>query len=101
MTLGLLGAPRSRDPGRVVDRTGEAPLPTGGAGRAPPPRLASLVDRTGEAPLPTGGAGRAPPPRLASLVDRRAPLIGGLVVTIIVGLAILRVVFAPEARLVV
>ncbi len=35
------------------------------------------------------------------VVDRRAPLIGGLVVTIIVGLAVLRELFAPEARLVV
>lgn len=34
-------------------------------------------------------------------VDRRAPLIGGLVVTLIVGLAVLREVFAPEARLVI
>src|SRR5215510_4735569 len=32
---------------RLVDRKGAGPLPAGRAGRAPPPRLASLVDRKG------------------------------------------------------
>jgi phosphohistidine swiveling domain-containing protein len=36
------------------------------------------IDQKGAGPLPAGGAGRAPPPRLASLVDRKAAELRGV-----------------------
>jgi hypothetical protein len=41
---------------------------------AHPPRTVVAIDQMGADPLPTGRAGRAPPPRLASLVDVCAQL---------------------------
>jgi serine/threonine protein kinase len=43
-TPGYMAPEQARGLGGALDRKGEAPLPAGPAGRAPPPRLASLVD---------------------------------------------------------
>jgi uncharacterized membrane protein len=45
LALSVARRQRAGAHGSSIDRTGAGPLPAGGAGRAPPPRLASLVDR--------------------------------------------------------
>src|SRR5262245_49725800 len=62
---------RGETPSPPASASGRAPPLPGKAGRAPPPRPASLRDRPGARPPPAGKAGRAPPPRLASLVEYR------------------------------
>jgi hypothetical protein len=60
----------------MFDRKGADPLPAGGAGRAPPPRLASLVDPAAEPAAPVERPLVLDGERLAAREVRMKPLVG-------------------------